>query len=204
MNRIPRVGEKAPQFAAVAFHDGVPVEVRLSQYTGQWVILIFYPGDFTCVCPTEIAALAVKYPAIRELGAEILVVSTDEVETDRRFHERCLSKLVPGGARFPLLSDPGGVIGSMYGVYDTQARLELRSHFIIDPEGIIQSLEMVAAHVGRSAKEMLRQLRALKEHHATGRMMPCGWEPGKPTLAAGVDTGEGTLPGDSWKPRDAF
>ncbi len=204
MNRIPCVGESAPHFEAMAFLAGLRVEVRLSRYLGQWVILVFYPGDFTCVCPTEIAAVAVKYPAFQELETEVLMVSTDDVDTHRQFQEECLSRMVPGGARFPLVSDPDGVIGSLYGVYDSQARLELRSHFIIDPRGIIQSLEVVAAPLGRSLTEILRQLRALKEHQSTGHMTPCGWEPGKPTLAVTDESGKRTRPWDSWKPRDAF
>ena len=167
-------------------------------------MLIFYPGDFTCVCPTEIAALAVKYPAFRELGAEVLAVSTDPLETHREFEEKGLERMVPGGARFPLVSDPLGEIGSLYGVYDAAQKMEMRSHFIIDPDGFIQSVEMVAAPLGRSVSEMLRQLRALKEHRATGRMTPCGWEPGKPTLAAEDESGERTKPWEVWKPRDAF
>ena len=204
MNRIPCVAERAPHFKAMAFHGGLQVEVDLSQYRGQWIILIFYPGDFTCVCPTEIAAVAVKYPAFQELGAEVLMVSTDKVDTHNEFQEKCLSRMVPGGARFPLVSDPLGVIGSLYGVYDPEQKIELRSHFIIDPNGVIQVLEVVAAPLGRSPTEILRQLRALKEHQATGHLMPCGWEPGKPTLPATSESGEKTKPWESWKPRDAF
>jgi peroxiredoxin (alkyl hydroperoxide reductase subunit C) len=204
MNRIPLVGEAAPDFAAMAFHDGVQAEVTLSQYRGWWVILIFYPGDFTCVCPTEIAAAAVKYPAFRELGAEVLVVSTDTVDTHREFQEKVLSRMVSGGARFPLVSDPLGVIGCLYGVYDAGQKMNLRSHFIIDPAGIVQSLQVVAAPLGRSITEMLRQLRALKAHQASGHFMPCGWEPGKPTLPEKDKSGERTKPWETWKPREAF
>lgn len=204
MNRIPLVGEPAPDFRAPACHGGRQVEITLSGFRGQWVVLIFYPGDFTCVCPTEIAALAVKYPALRELGAEVLAVSTDPLETHREFEEKGLERMVPGGARFPLVTDPRGEIGSLYGVYDAAQKMEMRSHFIIDPEGIVQSVEMVAAPLGRSVPEILRQLRALKEHRATGRMTPCGWEPGKPTLAAEDESGERTKPWEAWKPREAF
>lgn len=204
MKGIPCVGEKAPQFEAMAYHGGQRVELSLVQYVGQWVILMFYPGDFTCVCPTEIAAVAVKYPAFQELGAEILMVSTDDVGTHHEFQERCLSRMVPGGARFPLISDPNGDIGARYGIYDSEIGRELRSHFILDPAGVIQSLEVVATPLGRSLSEILRQLRALKEHRATGRWMPCGWEPGKPTLAAAEVSGEEDRPWESWKPRNAF
>ncbi len=204
VNRIPCVGEKAPLFEAMAFHGGMEVEVHLSGYEGRWVVLAFFPGDFTCVCPTEIAAVAVKYPAFQELGAEVLMVSTDTVRTHREFQENHLSRMVPGGARFPLVADPLGAVGRLYGVYDADAKSELRGHFIIDPQGVIQSLEVVAAPLGRSLTEILRQLRALREHETTGRWMPCGWEPGKPTLALADETGEPTRPWDTWKPRNAF
>ncbi|MCU0574415.1 MAG: peroxiredoxin [Syntrophobacteraceae bacterium] len=204
MSRIPCVGEPAPLFEAAAFHDGLRVRVSLFQYRGQWVVLFFYPGDFTCVCPTEMAAMAVKYPALRELGAEVLAVSTDTLESHDAFQEQCLSRMVPGGARFPIVCDSDGAIGSMYGVYDANANREIRSHFIIDAEGTIQSLEVVAAPLGRSMTEILRQLRALQEHQATGRMMPCGWEPGKPTLAVTEESSSPGRPWDSWKPREAF
>jgi peroxiredoxin (alkyl hydroperoxide reductase subunit C) len=204
MNRIPCVGEVAPDFKAAAFHGGRQVEMNLFPYRGQWVVLIFYPGDFTCVCPTEIAAVAIKYPAFREIGAEVVAVSTDSLNHHREFEEKELARMVPGGVRFPLVSDPLGEIGSLYGVYDAAQRTEIRGHFIIDPEGIIQSLEIVAAPLGRSVTEILRQVRALKEHRATGRMTPCGWEPGKPTLSAANESGEHKRPWEEWKPRDAF
>lgn len=204
MNRIPLVGEPAPDFEAVAYHNGLEVELTLSQYRGYWILLIFYPGDFTCVCPTELAAAAVKYPAFRELGAELLAVSSDPVAVHRDFQEEVLSSMVHGGARFPLVSDPLGRIGSLYGVHDSNLRMHLRSHFIIDPGGVIQSLQVVAAPLGRSITEILRQLRALKEHQASGRMMPCGWEPGKPTLQEKDEWGERTRPWETWKPREAF
>ena len=204
MSKIPRVGETAPDFKTAAYHGGRQVEIRLSGYRGQWVVLIFYPGDLTCVCPTEIAAAAVKYPAFRELGAELLAVSTDSVEAHRDFHEKELSGIVSGGVRFPLLSDPSGAVGDLYGLYDAGLKSELRGHFLIDPDGVIQSLEVLAAPLGRSMTEILRQLRALKEHRATGRMTPCGWEPGKPTLNAVDESGSRIPPWKTWKPREAF
>lgn len=204
MNRIPCVGETAPVFESVALHAGEAMQVSLAGYRGRWVVLIFYPGDFTCVCPTEIAAAAVKYPAFQELGAEILMISTDTLETHRRFQDGCLSGMVPGGARFPLVSDTTGAVGSLYGVYDPRRKRVLRSHFIVDPEGVIQALEVVAEPLGRSLTEVLRQVRALREHRATGRWMPCGWEPGKPTLDAPDASEKKREPWEVWRPRDAF
>ena len=151
------------------------------------------------------AAVAVKYPAFRELGAEVLAVSVDRATTHKEWHERELSRIVEGGVLFPMISDPGGKIGLLFGVYDAKAGLDLRSHFLIDPQGVIQSMEVLAAPVGRNVAEILRQLRALQHHQATGEFMPCGWEPGKPTLIQ--EEGDHPISGkvwDLWKPRNAF
>jgi len=151
------------------------------------------------------AAVAVKYPAFQELGTEVLAVSVDSATTHKEWHEKELSRMVEGGALYPMISDPDGKIGHLFGVYDSNTGLDLRSHFLIDPQGIIQAVEVLAAPVGRNVAEILRQLRALQHHQATGEFMPCGWEPGKPTLAM-----EGDAPSISgkvwevWKARNAF
>jgi alkyl hydroperoxide reductase subunit AhpC len=151
------------------------------------------------------AAVAVKYPTFKELGAEVLAISTDPLITHREWQEKELSRMVEGGVRYPMISDPQGKIGSLFGIYDAQKGLDLRSHFLIDPDGIVQTIEVLAAPVGRSIPEILRQLRALRHHRATGEFMPCGWEPGKPTL----NNDEEGPPGSgqvwkAWKPRNAF
>ena len=151
------------------------------------------------------AAVAVKYPAFREMNTEVLTVSVDSSATHKDWNERELSRMVEGGARYPMLSDPGGKIGALFGVYDAHTGLDRRGHFLIDPQGVIQAMEIVASPVGRNIAEILRQLRALQHYQATGEFMPCGWEPGKPTL---VQEGEGSPPPgkvwEIWKPRNAF
>jgi peroxiredoxin (alkyl hydroperoxide reductase subunit C) len=151
------------------------------------------------------AAVAVKYPAFKDLGAEILAVSVDPVATHRAWHQRELSHMVPGGVLFPMLHDLDGTIGRLYNVYDEANGMHLRGHFVIDPDGIIQAMEVLAAPIGRDVSEILRQLRALQHHRATGDVMPCGWEPGKPSLPMGE--GARPAPGEvwkGWKPRNAF
>lgn len=151
------------------------------------------------------AAVAVKYPAFRELGTEVLAVSVDSVSTHQDWQEKELSRLVKGGAIYPMISDPEGEIGRLFGVYDARTGLDLRSHFLIDPQGILQATEMIAAPIGRNIPEILRQLRALQYHQATGDFMPCGWEPGKPTLSKKAD--DSSISGkvwEVWKPRKAF
>ncbi len=151
------------------------------------------------------AAVAVKYPAFKELGAEVLAISTDPLITHREWQEKELFRMVEGGVRYPMISDPEGRIGSLFGVYDGQKGLDLRSHFLIDPEGLVQTMEVLAAPVGRSIAEILRQLRALQHHQVTGEFMPCGWEPGKPTLPKEEETSpvSGKV-WEVWKPRNAF
>jgi len=151
------------------------------------------------------AADAVKYPAFQELGAELLAASVDRVATHKNWQERELSKMVKGGALYPMLSDPDGKIGALYGIYDEEKKVDLRGRFLIDPDGIIQSAEIVSAPVGRDIAEVLRQLRAFQHHRETGELMPCGWQPGKPTLPPEREAGQ--IAGkiwESWKPRNAF
>ena len=135
----------------------------------------------------------------------MLAISVDGVQSHTDWQERELSKMVPGGVRFPMLSDPGGRIGALYGVYDEERKLDLRGRFIVDPEGNTQSMEIVSVHVGRNITEVLRQLRALRHQQETGELMPCGWEPGKPTLPRESEASK--LSGEvwkNWKPRNAF
>jgi alkyl hydroperoxide reductase subunit AhpC len=136
------------------------------------------------------------------LGTEVLALSVDSIDSHKGWQEKELSQMVRGGALFPMLSDPGGRIGALYGVYDSEKGLDQRGRFLIDPAGVIQSIEIVADPVGRDISETLRQLRALQHHQATGDYMPCGWEPGKPILSK-----EQSQSGEiwkEWKTRHAF
>jgi len=129
-------------------------------------------------------------------------VSLDSVDTHRGWQEKELSQMVRGGALFPMLSDPGGRIGALYGVYDAEEGVDQRGRFLVDPMGLIQSMEILPDSLGRNIGEALRQLRALQHHQATGDYMPCGWEPGKPTLSK-----EQSRSGEiwkEWKARHAF
>lgn len=151
------------------------------------------------------AAVAVKYPAFQELEAEVLTISVDSTGTHKEWHERELSRMVPGGAQYPMLSDPNGKIGIQYGVYDEGKKLDLRGWFLIDPEGIIQSIDIIGIPVGRDISELLRLLRAFQRHQKTGELIPCGWQPGKPTLPGEEEAEKyaGKV-WELWKPRNAF
>jgi alkyl hydroperoxide reductase subunit AhpC len=129
-------------------------------------------------------------------------VSVDSVDTHRGWQEKELSQMVRGGALFPMLSDPGGRIGALYGVYDLEMGVDQRGRFLIDPMGVIQSMEILPDFLGRNIGEALRQLRAVQYHQATGDYMPCGWEPGKPTLSK-EQSRSGKI-WKEWKARHAF
>ena len=121
----------------------------------------------------------------------------DSVDSHREWQEKELSQMVRGGALFPMLSDPEGKIGTLYGVYDQDKRMDARGRFLIDPRGIVQAIEVLPEAAGRNIAEILRQLRALQHHQVTGEFMPCGWEPGKPTLSQ--QTGKIGRFGNIWK-----
>jgi len=110
--------------------------------------------------------------------------------------------MVPGGVPFPMLSDPGGRIGQLYGVYDEEAGVNIRGRFIIDPDGVIQASEVLTAPVGRNPEELLRQIKAYQHNRETGEVMPSGWQPGKKTLKPSP-----ALVGkvcEVWKPEESF
>lgn len=110
--------------------------------------------------------------------------------------------MVPGGFPFPMLSDAGGRIGSIYGIYDEAAGVDIRGRFLIDPEGIMRAMEVLTPEVGRNVGELIRQVKAFQHVQATGEVTPSGWEPGKPTLKPGPQ-----LVGkvwQEWKPELAY
>ncbi len=140
------------------------------------------------------AAVAVKYAELKSLGVEVLSCSTDSRFVHKIWQEEELSKMVPGGIPFPMLADAGGKIGKVYGVYDEEAGVNIRGRFLIDPDGIIQAMEVLTPPVGRNVAELFRQVQAFQHVRKTGEATPSGWQPGKPTLKPAPD-----LVGKVWK-----
>jgi len=126
----------------------------------------------------------------------VLAMSVDSRFVHKIWQEQELSKMVPGGVPFPMLSDGGGKIGTVYGVYDEAAGVDVRGRFIIDPDGLIQAMEVLTPPVGRKVAESIRQLQAFQHVRETkgAEVCPAGWEPGKKTLKVGPD-----LAGNVWK-----
>ena len=127
------------------------------------------------------------YDEFKALDVEVLSLSTDSRFVHKIWQEEELSKMVDGGVPFPMLSDGGGKIGKIYGVYDEAAGVNIRGRFIIDPSFVIRAMEVLTAEVGRNPAELLRQVKAFQHVVATGEVTPSGWEPGDTTLKPGPD-----------------
>jgi alkyl hydroperoxide reductase subunit AhpC len=161
----------APDFKANGVGGrGEAVELQLSALRGGWVVLFFYPRDFTRVCPTELRELGKRRG---ELMATLLALSVDDVETHRRWIAEVLGEL-----GFPLLADQGGAVARAYGALLEAEGVAARATFVIDPHGVIQYAAANNRKVGRSISELVRVVEALQ----TGDAVPVGWQPGQPTL----------------------
>ncbi len=181
----PVIGEEIPDFEGEIYHEKAFKKIRLSEYRGKWLVLFFYPADFTFVCPTELEDLADNYTKFRELGAEILSVSTDTVFVHKAWHDHSesISKV-----EYPMLADPTGILSRMLGVYIPHEGVALRGTFIVDPDGILQSYEVNANNIGRSSDELLRKLQAAQFVRENKDLVcPAKWQPGKETLKPGID-----------------
>lgn len=148
------------------------------------------------------SAVAVKYAELQELGVEVFAISTDSRFSHKIWQEEELSKMVPGGVPFPLLSDQGGRVGTVYGVYDEDAGVDIRGRFLIDPDFNLRAMEVLTPEVGRNVSELIRQVKAFQHVRATGEVTPSGWQPGKPTLTPGPDLAGKVW--KVWKPESAF
>ena len=144
------------------------------------------------------AAVAARYDELKSLGVEVLAMSTDGRFVHQIWQAEELSKMVAGGVPFPMFSDAGGQVGSVYGVYDEAAGVDIRGRFIIDPDFVIRAMEVLTPEVGRNPEEMVRQIKAFQHVAATGEVTPSGWQPGEKTLTPGP-----ALVGkvwEAWKP----
>ncbi|CAK7067895.1 MULTISPECIES: peroxiredoxin [Tissierella] len=173
MDRI--VGKQAPDFRMnTCDGDGCNFgEVRLSDYKGKWLVMFFYPLDFTFVCPTEITGYSKRIDDFKKEDAEVLAVSVDSEHSHKAWINSSLGKV-----NFPMASDMTKKVASDYGILIEEEGVALRGLFIIDPEGIIRYSVVHDLNVGRSVDETLRVLKALK----TGGLCPVDWEEGENLL----------------------
>ena len=172
-------------FTATAFHNGEFVDVSDQDLRGKWSVVFFYPADFTFVCPTELGDLADNYAEFQRLGVEVYSVSTDTHFTHKAWHD---TSDTIGKIQYPMIGDPTTAISQNFDVLRENEGLADRGTFVIDPDGIIQVVEITAEGIGRNAVELLRKVKAaiyVREH--PNEVCPAKWEEGDDTLAPSLD-----------------
>lgn len=169
---VARVGATAPAFElACVAAAGAEWRTSLKDYAGRWLVLIFYPRDFSFVCPTELTAFSAHQADFQKRNAELLAVSVDSVELHREWLTTSPRRGGLGPLQFPLASDPDGRVAQAFGVWDPDKKVSLRGLFLIDPAGVLQYAVVHNLSVGRSTDEVLRVLDALR----TGGLCPASW-----------------------------
>jgi peroxiredoxin (alkyl hydroperoxide reductase subunit C) len=171
-----RIGDTAPDFKLRGILQGQVADYSLAAYRGKWLVLFFYPADFTFICPTEVTGFSKMTKEFAAEDAAILGASVDSIESHRAWAEEL------GGLEFPLLSDENKTLSRAYGVLDEKEGVSLRATFIINPAGAISYQVVSHVNVGRSVEETLRVLKALR----TERLCPSDWKPGDPTGDLGL------------------
>ena len=186
MVRVPLIGARIPDFELEALIDGEESKkIKISDYLGKWMVLLFYPADFTFICPTELEAAAILYPEFQKEGAEILSVSTDTVFVHKAWHDTSPSirKI-----QFPMVADPAGKLCKALGTYLEEEGMSLRATVIVDPDGVIKAMDIHDNSIGRNSDEILRKLQAAKfvrEHKS--EVCTVNWKPGGKTLKPVMD-----------------
>lgn len=180
-----KINAPAPDFSEDAYIDDQIKKISLKDYQGKWVVLFFYPADFTFVCPTELGELADHYAEIQAEGAEVISVSVDTAFVHKAWHDtsETIKKI-----QYPMLADPTRRVCMNYDTLIEDEGLSLRATFLIDPEGRVKAYEVHDNSIGRSVEEIIRKLQAAKfvaEHG--GEVCPMNWKPGEKTLKPSLD-----------------
>nr|QCI08386.1 2-Cys peroxiredoxin [Ptilothamnion sphaericum] len=177
-----KVGHPAPNFSAIAVHEQEFKQIKLSDYLGQYVILLFYPLDFTFVCPTEIIAFSDSYEKLRSLNTEVLGISVDSEYCHLAWIQIDRESGGVGDLKYPLVSDLSKNISNEYNIL-TEDGKSLRGLFIIDKEGVLQHSLINNLDFGRSVDETLRTLQAIQYvQNNPDEVCPANWHPGNPTI----------------------
>jgi peroxiredoxin (alkyl hydroperoxide reductase subunit C) len=178
-----RVGQQAPDFTATAVVDQEFKSIKLSDYRGKYVVMFFYPLDFTFVCPTEVTAFSDRYEEFKTLNTEVFGISVDSVFSHLAWIQTDRKSGGVGDLNYPLISDIKKEISAAYNVLDISAGVALRGLFIIDKDGILQHATINNLGFGRSVDETLRTLQAIQyvQSH-TDEVCPADWQPGDKTL----------------------
>ena len=179
------IGEEITDFQFDAYYENEIKKMRISDFKGKWLVLAFYPADFTFVCPTELEELANLHEDFKEQGGEIISFSTDTAFVHKAWHDQSASI---AKIKYPMGADPSGLICKALGTYIEDEGISLRATFIVDPEGILKAMDIHDNSIGRNAKEILRRLQAAKHvRDNPGMVCPASWEPGKKTIKPSID-----------------
>jgi peroxiredoxin (alkyl hydroperoxide reductase subunit C) len=179
------INSEVKPFKATAYHNGKFVPVSNEDLKGKWSVFVFYPADFTFVCPTELGDLADNYAAFQKLGVEIYGVSTDTHFTHKAWHDT--SETI-GKVQYPLIADPTLALSRNFEVLIEEEGLAYRGTFVIDPAGHIKIIEVHDNGIGRDAKELLRKVQAAQYVAShPGEVCPAKWTPGASTLSPSLD-----------------
>lgn len=172
-------------FNASAFKAGEFIEVSEQDLVGKWSVFFFYPADFTFVCPTELGDVADHYAELQSRGVEVYSVSTDTHFTHKAWHD---SSETIGKIQYTMIGDPTGEICRNFDVMREGQGLADRGTFVVDPDGIIQAMEITAEGIGRDAEDLLRKVKAAQYVAShPGEVCPAAWKEGEATLAPSLD-----------------
>jgi peroxiredoxin (alkyl hydroperoxide reductase subunit C) len=179
------IGSEIKPFTATAFKSGAFVDVSDADLKGKWSVVFFYPADFTFVCPTELGDMADHYAELQAMGVEVFSVSTDTHFTHKAWHD---SSDTIGKIGYYMVGDPTGTITTNFKVMREGQGLADRGTFVVDPDGIIQVMEVTCEGVGRNAAELVRKVKAAQYvRNHPGEVCPAKWEEGAETLAPSLD-----------------
>ena len=186
--RYRQIGKPAPGFKGTAVVNGQFKEISLSQFKGKYVVLFFYPMDFTFVCPTEIIGFSDRAEEFSKINCELIAASTDSHYTHLAWINTPRKEGGLGSLKIPLLADKNAKISQDYGVYLEGAGVPLRGLFVIDDKQNLRQITINDLPVGRSVDETLRLVQAFQYTDVHGEVCPVGWKPGDDTIKPGVDT----------------
>jgi len=179
------INSKILPFNASAFKQGEFVDVSEKDLEGKWAVFFFYPADFTFVCPTELGDVADHYEELQKRDVEVYSVSTDTHFVHKAWHDA--SETI-GKINYTMIGDPNGVITNNFGVMREGVGLADRATFIVDPDGIIQAMEITAEGIGRDADDLMRKVKAAQYVRANpNEVCPAKWKEGEETLAPSLD-----------------
>ena len=179
------INTEVKPFKAEAYHNGKFITVTEEDLKGKWSVFVFYPADFTFVCPTELGDVADHYEELQNLGVEVYSVSTDTHFTHKAWHDASdtIKKI-----QYPMLGDPTGTLARNFDVMIEEEGLALRGTFIVDPDGVIKAAEINDLGIGRSAKDLIRKVQAAQHVRANpNQACPASWKAGEEALTPSLD-----------------